>query len=57
LALNAACDLIAQHHTVQRIEGRNVVIIGREAVEQYCRDRKHAQPKEQQRDSQRGLPR
>jgi hypothetical protein len=39
LALNAACDLIRQRHTVQRIEGRNGVIIGRKAVEQYCQDR------------------
>jgi hypothetical protein len=36
LALNAACDLIRQQHTVQRIEGRNGVIIGRQAIEQYC---------------------
>jgi hypothetical protein len=39
LALNAACDLISRHHTVQRIEGRNGVIIRREAIERYCRDR------------------
>jgi hypothetical protein len=39
LALSAACDLIAQQHTVRRIEGRNGVIIGREAIERYCRDR------------------
>jgi hypothetical protein len=37
LALNAACDFIAQHHTVQRIEGRNGVIIEREKIERYCR--------------------
>jgi hypothetical protein len=36
LALNAACDLIRQRHTVQRIEGRNGVIIGRQAIERYC---------------------
>jgi hypothetical protein len=40
LALNAACDLIAQHHTVRRIdEGRNGLIIRREVIERYCRDR------------------
>jgi hypothetical protein len=36
LALNAACDLIRQQHTVQRIEGRNGVVIGRQAIERYC---------------------
>ena len=36
LALNAACDLIRQQHTVQRIESRNGVIIGRKAIERYC---------------------
>jgi hypothetical protein len=39
LALSAACDLISRHHTVRRIEGRNGAIIGREAIERYCRDR------------------
>jgi hypothetical protein len=39
LALKSACDLIRQHHTVQRIEGRNGVIIGRQAIEHYCQDR------------------
>ena len=36
LALNAACDLIRQQYTVQRIEGRNGVITGRQAIERYC---------------------
>jgi hypothetical protein len=36
LALNAACDLIRQQHTVQRIESRKGVIIGRKAIERYC---------------------
>jgi hypothetical protein len=39
LALAASCDLIRQQHTVQRIEGPQGVIIGREAIEQYCHDR------------------
>jgi hypothetical protein len=40
LALNAACDLISQHHTVERIESRNGVIIRRKAIDKYCRDRR-----------------
>jgi hypothetical protein len=39
LALGAACDLISQQHTVERIESRSGAIIPREAIEQYCRDR------------------
>jgi hypothetical protein len=39
LALNAACDLIAQQHTVQRIVGPEGVTIGREEIERYCRAR------------------
>jgi hypothetical protein len=39
LALKAACDLIDQHHTVQRIEGPDGVIIGLEKIERHCRAR------------------
>jgi hypothetical protein len=39
LALKAACDLIDQHHTVQRIEGPDGVIIGLEKIEHHCRAR------------------
>ena len=39
LALNAACDLISQRHTVQRIEGRHGVIIEQGEIERYCRAR------------------
>ena len=40
LALNAACDLISRHHTVERIESRNGVIIWRKAIDKYCRARR-----------------
>jgi hypothetical protein len=39
LALEAACDLISQHHAVQHIIGPEGVTIGQEEIERYCRDR------------------